>query len=432
MSMQQPVSFGASFFLVVAVASAQQVNRQAETESYDASSPEAATYSTADIVVVNSNQIGGGGVQWSAVEMGLPLSANIDAFSDGSDILPPLPPVGCRTVFIEYTVDRASLGIPGSIVAAQATPGGNGAASDTFGLQWDSGGLTYYHASDALAVTARSTNGATETDLDALAWLERQRWPVYFSVDAVTATMLGVSAADVLTSMGNGTYAVYLSEASLGLASGDDVDALAVSDVAGDVVLSLTKGSPSSLAGPFAGVAAAGLLRFSGAPPLTPYVAPLTLTLDAASDELDGVRITDPVRFHACDGSQLVPAKAFPWDSILIDGYGGNVPHVVPMNVGQPFLFEIRPLNPTNGWICLATPGRPCVCNELAVPNTGYLSFGSFGPGCPGGPPIVLFFGQGPLVIPTQVNVPVEITLQLVLGQSTILHTSNAVTLVVQ
>lgn len=432
MSIPATIAFTASFLAATTAAFAQQANRHAETESYDSTSPEVSTYSTADIVVVNSKQIGGGGVQWSAVEMGLPAGANIDAFSDGSDILPPLPPVGCRNVFIEWTVDRASVGLPGSIVAAQAAAAGNGAASDTFGLHWKKGGaISYYHASDALVVTSRSPLGV-ETNLDALAWLERARWPVYFSVDAATAAMLGVSPADVLTSPGNGTYAVYASEAALGLTAGDDIDAVAVAGASGDIVFSLTKGSPTAFAGPFASIAAAGLLIYSGALPVTTYVLPATLTLDKTSDELDGVRITDPGNFESCDASQVGPADGFPWDSIVIDGYGGNVPHVIPLSVGQPFLFEIRPLNPTNGWICLATPGRPCVCNELPIPNVGFLSFGSFGPGCPGGPPIALLFGQGPLQFPTQVNVPVEITLQLVLGQLSIQNTSNAVTLAVQ
>lgn len=406
-------------------APAQQTNRQAETESYDISSPEVPGVSPSDIVVVNSTMTGGGGVQWSALQMGLPPGANIDGFSDGTDILPPLPPVQCRTVYVEYTVDRAAVGAPGGLIEAQSKPGANGAASDTFGLQLSGGGKTYYLASDGLAVTPRTGGGPTETDLDALAWLERSRWPVYFSLDGPSALLFGVSPGDVLTSSGNATSTLHRSALSLGLSALDDIDALAVSDSDGSIVLSVTQGSPANTSGPFAGFAGAGLLKNAGA--LVGYLSPAELTL-LPTDELDGVRITDPGSFESQDGTEIDDITSFPWEMIRIEGTGGNIDHVVEVAVGQPFGFEMRPKNPAAPYACLYTPGRPCLCNELPI-GIGTLAIGGFDVVCPGHPIGVLFVTQGPLQFVTQVNIPLEVTLQAVLGPGFVQHTSNALTL---
>ena len=425
--MPRPSMLTLAFSIALAgLANAQQTNRQAETESYDVASPEVPGISGADINVVNTTQFGAGGVQWSAAEMGLAPGMNIDAFSDGTDILPPLPPVQCRTAFVEYTVNRSATGLPGGLIALEAGASGDGAASDTFGLQIDGGGgKSYYLASDGLLVTTRTPTGPIETDLDALAWGERKTWPVFFSLDGPSAVAFGVGTADVLTSTGNGTSTVYRTATSLGLSPFDDIDGLAV-DAAGVIALSVTLGSPTNTSGTFAGYAGAGVLKNAGS--LVGYVSPAELTLKP-TDELDGVRITDPGSPGAIDSSQIDLFTDYPWDTVLIDGTAGNVDHVVEVGVGHVFSFEIKPMVPTHGWILLYSIGRPCVCNELPIGPAGTLAFGNFGLGCPGQPFQILFGGQGPVQFPAQVNIPLEVTLQGVVGQAFIENTTNAITL---
>ncbi len=423
--MRTPTTLALALALAVPAA-AQQTNRHAETESYDPASPEVPGVSAADVVVVNSTIAGGGGVPWPSALMGLPPGANIDAFSDGTDILPPLPPVQCRTAFVEYTVDRAALGAPGGLVALEVA--GDGAASDTFGLRIDGGGgKSYYHVSDRLAVTPRSTAGPTETDLDALGWAERARWPVFYSLDPPSALLFGVLPGDVMTSTGSGTSTIYRSAASLGLTASDDVDGLAV-EPTGAVALSVTQGSPRNTVGPFAGIAGAGVLKVAAASPATiAYVTPADLML-LPTDELDGVRITDPGSFHSLDGTEIDSISGFPHEMVRVDGTGGNVDHVVRLGVGQSFLTSFLPKNPGTPYLCVVTPGRPCLCNQVSV-GVGTLAAGGFGPNCPGAPLQVLFAAVQPLQLPAQLPFPIELTIQCVLGPGVIQHTSNAVTL---
>ncbi len=79
--------------------------------------------------------------------------------------------------------------------------------------------------------------------------------PVYFSLDADSPSLatLGFSAADILTTVSGGSPTVFASEAELGLAPGDDVDALCLREsgdsiyAAGEDLLyfSLAPGSPT-------------------------------------------------------------------------------------------------------------------------------------------------------------------------------------------
>jgi len=59
--------------------------------------------------------------------------------------------------------------------------------------------------------------------------------PVYFSVDAATAALAAVGAADVLVTAG-GVFGLYAAPAALGLGAADDIDALVVLDTAFDGV----------------------------------------------------------------------------------------------------------------------------------------------------------------------------------------------------
>ena len=149
--------------LVSLAAPALAQSRFAVTESYDPASFIEPGVTAADVLVVNSSIFGGGAIQWEFAEMGLPGFANIDAFSDGTDIFPATgpsispPPANCSLGgFIEaqFTlVDPMSEGPAGGEIEDEAMT--DGAASDTFAARWDNGSAiaTFRLESDALGVS---------------------------------------------------------------------------------------------------------------------------------------------------------------------------------------------------------------------------------------------------------------------------------------
>lgn len=404
---------------------AQNTNRFPVTESYDPVS-NMVGFVASDIVVVNSSQMGGGGLQWTAADLGIPAGSNIDAFSDGADIIPfPGPaisvPSTCRLVFVEYTVDPASTGAPGSIVEAEATT--DGAASDTVGVTITGGAFSYELMSDALTVAPLPA----ETDLDALAWREKERYPVFFSLDAPSAAALtaaGVPAAanDVLVSVAKGAPpAVLFPGAMLGLSPGDDIDGLAVhapfgtlpATPVGSVVFSLSRTSTSVLAS----AAMPSALYTAG---LTPWMSPAQLTLEPLDDDLNGVRITDPITEPCCYGSELGGVL----DTFFVEGSRGGRAGRVEVQQGSNFVIEPAPPQGGSPWAIWIMGDIPCTAMGLGVPPT--IScwavnpvFGVFGTA-----------GVGPaaLVVPPQS--PKDLSFQgLYLDPVTFeIHTTNLVT----
>ncbi len=99
-------------------------------------------------------------VIWSNADLGLPPGSNVDAFSEGRDTAPSLNGGGgfpgvlavilrtgtAPTVVAVFSVDRQSVGIGGAAAAAlgildsavyvEAQPTDDGAASDTFWVQF--------------------------------------------------------------------------------------------------------------------------------------------------------------------------------------------------------------------------------------------------------------------------------------------------------
>lgn len=342
------------------------------SESYDPASTFDAAYSPGDVVVVNSSLFGGGGVQWSFAEMGLPDDANIDAFSDGSDIFPGagpsivIPPANCMAggfLEVEYTVDPGSVGAGGSFVEDEAST--DGAASDTFVGRWEGAPApTMRLGTDALGVSPLPSM----TDLDALTYLERRRYPVYFSVDVPTAADLGLDPAAIYVSFGTGAAPAELfSAADLGLGAGDDIDALAVRAFeappptpAGRVVFSLSRSSPTTApAGSLAAVTPGGLAGVPSVGTASLWASPGLLELDPGMDNINGLRITDPVWADLTDGSQIDLGSGDPWDTLRVDNSGGNVARYVDCFVNQPFQVGIQPQQANDAWIVFAQVGIP-------------------------------------------------------------------------
>ncbi len=378
---------------------------QSVTESYSPGSPIPPPYDAADIVVAGSNRIAGGiagsgdGVLYSRTALGIPPGGNIDAFADGLDVFPPLPPtggaVGCRWLVIEYTVTPGTIGIPGTPINLQAL--GNGAASDTFAVTATApGGFAGpFLRTDALGVPQN-------VDLDALIWhnnRSRPVYPVWYSVDAPTATLLSAAWAPAVFSEGDiimqtmpgGTPIVFLSRAVLGLVPGDDIDALAVMVFPFAVVLSLSRTSPTANGGmaisgaTMVPVRPGGLYLNVGPAPLTLYASDVTLGLGGPTggpdDDLNGVRITDPFGdppgpgMPGAGGYQGLPPGSH--SSILVDNVDGGDRRIVDLGVGQTLHVAITPppyvLAGTPATV-MATLGIPCLSAVQATPF-GNLAF---------------------------------------------------------
>jgi hypothetical protein len=246
--------------------------------SIDAASPECLPpvplFSPADVLVAPVFLGNVPGVLWSAAQLGLAPFDEIDALSNGADILFPMGPNNWIVLF--FSVTRGTLGVPGSVIEAQRL--GNGAAGDEF-VTWIRGGApvlgTQLYADAALLVVGQMPPlGLTplppppQSNLDGLQRPIRNPLGVYFSVDAATAARLtgaglACGPADILYQSNPGPNPAPLqvwarAGLDLGLVAGDDIDALALLepywisgwgalDVTDIVYVSLTPTSPTLL-----------------------------------------------------------------------------------------------------------------------------------------------------------------------------------------
>ena len=307
--------------------------------SADRLSPEvtSAQFGAADVVALGQDDCALP-VIWSYADLGLPPGANVDAFSEGRDVIPPLgggfPGVlavivrdmTAPTVVAMFSVDRdsvgiggptaASLGIPDSTVYVEAQD--DGAASDTFWVQFSPYYLPPRLNTDYECVTPKTSNGPTETDIDALTQYQLKTWPVFYSIDSATtmsATVYGsqppvsiaVGPADIVMVPGPGVAPLVFPGSRFGLLPGDDIDALAVDGNARAAAFSLTRSSPTVAAGSVYGPG--GMLPMGGAGVFTvnelssmptPLMAPVAFGL-LETDELNALSIGDPWEWHDGD-----------------------------------------------------------------------------------------------------------------------------------
>ena len=305
------------------------------TQSLDPTSPEviAATYDESDQFVTDATCPTL--VPWTRAMLGVPPGGNIDAFSDGSDSYPPLgmalPTIPGQTIviWVQFSVDRTSVGTAFSPVDGEATS--DGAAGDTFAVDLATGGGGHVLITDSQCLTPL----AGESNIDAISWFGQTTYPVFYSVDVATAALMqailpGVTAGDVIiVPAAAAPPAILVSRAGLGLVAGDDIDALAY-DISGtQFVFSLTRGSPTAVATPLVG--SAGLFTSVGGG-TGPWAIPAQLALPA-SDELDAVRIRwgDP----------------WPWTTPGVAIPGGQSCNGVQLTSNRPVLGQVLQLNVT-------------------------------------------------------------------------------------
>jgi len=214
---------------------------------------------------------------------------NLDALSYGQDSL--------RGPLF-FSVDRVSVGLPGTAVYQQAALGVSDAAGDVFQTQIPPDN------NNILVVDEQQiglTGGLSGDDLNGLELNSSPNPFVYFSIDRLSATNgygTGSLAADILISSLHGSFSTYAAHGIMGLLADDNLDALVLLDGgakgvadAGDVAwFSLDAFSPTLAS---LGYSPADIFetRFDGTFARKFTAAQLGL---AASDELDALDTPAP------------------------------------------------------------------------------------------------------------------------------------------
>lgn len=234
------------------------------TFSLDAASPSGVN--PADLL--NPSAVPPPSTQVLAANLGLQVGDELDALSGGADAVQ-----DSNIVF--FSVDRLSLGaVPGPMppwdVLNQALL--NQQAGDVYATTNKLGGWSVPVGLNMLRDNQGSLgeipqilppvpNPGGMDRLDAMAFEEfdltadlAHDLPVYFSLDPLSPSVVGLSPADILLSPVGGGFAVFAPAGALGLTMHDDLDALALLDlgVAGRVdpgidlaLFSLAPGSPT-------------------------------------------------------------------------------------------------------------------------------------------------------------------------------------------
>jgi len=228
---------------------------------------------------------------------------DLDALSYGDDD----PAQAAPAIF--FSVAPAAQGTVGSAVRTQHDCPAAEPEGDEFGSTFDFTNTLVMDGNGPIGTCASAfplflIEGATRDDLDAL---DRQDptavdpdlngvpdSPIYFSLDPTSPSLgtLGLHAADILKTVGGNAPSVFASRASLGLAAGDDVDALCLRESGdgafglGDALhFSLAAGSPT-----LAAIAASpGDILAPGSPSPTIAYRGASLGLQAA-DDLDAMK----------------------------------------------------------------------------------------------------------------------------------------------
>ena len=330
-------------------------------------------------------------VTLGGVALGLPPGAAIDDFSYGDEV--PAGPLA-----LAYSVDRNATGVPimpnALFVEGGAPEGAVGADLYTpmgpllpapcglppvapNALLSDGDGRTAGMPPPRLGLGLDELPPFTYASQDNISGVELEAYAggaVYFTVDAATAGMLGVSPADILARFPFGPpgWVMWAPAGMLGLMPGDDIDALAAGDTtmpdmmftpgADWVFLSLKPGSPSL--GPLAHCP--GGIPGASTPGDSWWTngAPLAAFADAEMLGLATVRFGLPADDNL-DALDFVTAMA-PMDTDL-DGADDAVDfdddNDVCVDDEEPLL--VPPINPLNRWDFYSVP----VPALIAAPN---------------------------------------------------------------
>ncbi len=254
-------------------------------------------------------------VQVPKVNLGLIADDELDALAGGNDAVQ-------FNNIVFFSVDRSSQGIAGPLtpldVNGQAIL--NQQAGDVFvttnavgtgvvpqGINMLYNNQSFYGEIPLISPLADNT-GNPQDNLDAVSFEEFDLdgepltdLPTFFSLAAGSPSLGGLSAADILISpAGSGAFGIFATAANMGLAVGDDLDALALRDLdqsgtvsLGDMAMfSLAPGSPT-LVGSGASSADVFLTTFNGTSAVRYPAASLGLLFEDNVDALE-VQIPEP------------------------------------------------------------------------------------------------------------------------------------------
>jgi hypothetical protein len=276
--------------------------------------------SPADLLTQDpKNPTGAPKIAFRAESLGLRPEDDIDGLSFG---LEPTSVSG-RAYALEFSVDRAAQGAPGTGVFTEASAsGGSEAASDVFEAFepappppplvprnrqiWDGNGSS----APTLQLRESSPDHSLGDNLDALEGTPRivdpdndgvRNLPVYFSLAPGSPTLaaIGASPADILICAApttgacgaGGVPSVFISRAALGLAAGDNLQDFSLNAASGDVDFTV---SPGAGFDPGAILKRPGTAGCPGASPCVIFT-PADLGL-LANDDLNALDSLQPVQ----------------------------------------------------------------------------------------------------------------------------------------
>lgn len=164
---------------------------------------------------------------------------NLDALSYGKDPI-------VRPVY--FSVDRVAVGLPGSDVYQYAQPGVESAHGNIYQSLPPAGSNVLFRDGTSLGLTP----GFFGDDLNALELDTPPSFPVYFSMDFLSATNgfgSGHLAADILMSFGDGSFGIFRDHTTMGLLAEDDIDGLVLDVAHNSALFSLSTFSPTTFTG---------------------------------------------------------------------------------------------------------------------------------------------------------------------------------------
>ena len=225
-----------------------------------------------------------------ALDLGISEADELDAFSYGMDFIN----LASGMMEMRFSVDPSALGTPGSDVNREATKTPNEAHGDEF---WNSFANIVSNSQqlDEDGNTAPPFPLQISDDVDGLtepptSFVDPNgdgvpENPVYFSLSKGSASLGGMSGADILVTSGGSPPTVFIPFSDLGLMEDDDVDALCLKledpNQGGDpiktVIFSLAPASPTLELG--GGFSAADLFFVRAAGPANPRRPPRLLPL---------------------------------------------------------------------------------------------------------------------------------------------------------
>ncbi len=243
----------------------------------------------------------------------IPLVGDLTSFSHGFDAK--ADPSPFRNTTLYFSITRGSIGLPGSVVNAEAL--GNGAAGDIFGLFVSPLGPVALMIDAGPGGLGLAVLPAFESNVDAIDYVLNY-WPDPAG-NRARPLFYAIGSTILYQPYGIVPPVVYATAPNLGLVAGDVIDALAVwsTEFGGQlgqddrILISLAPGSPSLATIPQAS-AASVIQAFPGGAFVR--VPAQDLGLNDNTDDVDAITLVDPG-----DGRSLSVPRSGPSGDLQIE-----------------------------------------------------------------------------------------------------------------